>query len=58
MGMSMRLSIAEHHALLLRYLMVFLIGYVLFANNAGAEISVKKRTLPIPHRKSNRERRN
>jgi hypothetical protein len=49
MGMSMRPSIAEHHALLLRYLMVFLIGYVLFAINAGADSRKKADTAdPAP----------
>ncbi len=37
----MRPSIAEHHALLIRYLMVFLIGYVLLNVHAGADIRKK-----------------
>ena len=37
----MRPSIAEHNALLIRYLMVFLVGYVLFTIHAGADIRKK-----------------
>jgi len=49
MEMSMRPSIAGHNALLIRYLMVFLIGYVLFAINAGADIRKKADTAdPVP----------
>ena len=45
----MRPSIAEHHALLIRYLMVFLVGYVLFTIHAGADIRKKMDTGdPVP----------
>lgn len=45
----MRPSIAEHHALLVRYLMVFLIGYVLLTVHAGADIRKKTDTAgPAP----------
>jgi hypothetical protein len=47
--MRMRPSIAEHNALLIRYLMVFLIGSVLFAINAGADSRKKAGTAdPVP----------
>ncbi len=37
----MRPPIAEHNALLIRYLVVFLVGYVLFTIHAGADIRKK-----------------
>lgn len=49
MESSMRLSITEHHALLVRYLMVFLIGYVLLTVHAGADIRKKTDAAdPVP----------
>jgi len=53
----MRPSIAEHNVLLIRYLMVFLIGYVLFTIHAGADVR-KKRTPQPACRKWNREKPN
>jgi hypothetical protein len=41
MESNMRPSMTEHHALLVRYLMVFLIGYVLLTVHAGADIRKK-----------------
>jgi hypothetical protein len=46
---NMRPSIAEHNALLVRYLMVFLIGYVLLTVQAGADIRKKTDAAdPVP----------
>jgi hypothetical protein len=50
MELSMRPSIAEHNALLIRYLMVFLIGYVLLTVHAGADIRKKTNAAdPVPY---------
>jgi hypothetical protein len=50
MESNMRPSIAEHHALLVRYLMVFLIGYVLLTIHAGADIRKKTNAAdPVPY---------
>jgi len=47
--MSMRPPIAEHSALLIRYLMVFLIGYFLLTVHAGADIHKKADAAdPVP----------
>jgi len=49
MESNMRPSITEHHALLVRYLMVFLIGYILLTVHAGADIRKKTNTAdPVP----------
>jgi hypothetical protein len=46
---NMRPSIAEHNALLVRYLMVFLIDYVLLTVQAGADIRKKTDAAdPVP----------
>jgi hypothetical protein len=47
---NMRPSIIEYNALLVRYLMVFLIGYVLLTVHAGADIRKKTDAAdPVPH---------
>ena len=47
--MSMRPTIAEHSALSIRYLMVFLIGYFLLTVHAGADIHKKADAAdPVP----------
>ena len=48
----MRPSIFQHNDLLIRYLMVFLIGYVLFAIHAGADTHKTNMTHPVPQLKA------
>jgi hypothetical protein len=47
-GMSMGTPTFRHHDLLVRYLIVFLIGYVLFAIHAGADTHKTTITDPVP----------
>jgi hypothetical protein len=47
-GMGMGPSICQHNDLLLRYLMLFLIGYVLFAIHAGADTHKTNMTGHVP----------